>query len=130
DVPMQPGADSLLRRLRQRGLPHSVVTNSTREQAALLRRRHAVLEAVEVWVTREEYAAAKPAPDGHVQARRRLPVPAAAAIGLEDTPRGLEALLAAGVAAVLVTEIPYPEASAGGPFTVVGSLVDVPAEWI
>jgi beta-phosphoglucomutase len=127
-VPMQPGAAALLQRLRERGATHAVVTNSTRDQVALLRRQHPVLEAVPVWLTREDYAAAKPAPDAYREALRRLQRAPADCLGFEDTPRGLLALVAAGVPAVLVNSIQYPDLGGAQPVCIVPSLAEVPEE--
>jgi len=128
NVPLQPGADSLLRELAAKNMAHAVVTNSTRDQVALLRRRHGVLDSVPIWVTREDYAEAKPAPDAYLEALLRLGVGAADAIGFEDTPRGLQALAAAGVAAVLVTPIHYADLGGVRPRLAVENLAQLPAE--
>jgi HAD superfamily hydrolase (TIGR01509 family) len=130
DVPLQPGAAEALQRLTAAGAPHAVVTNSTRQQTALLRRRHAVLDAVPLWVTRENYAAAKPAPDAYRVALQHLDAPAARALGFEDTPRGLQALAAAGVPAVLVSAIPYPDLGGVAPALRVPTLAAVPPGWL
>jgi HAD superfamily hydrolase (TIGR01509 family) len=125
DVGLQPGAAELLRRLAAEGRPRAIVTNATAEQTAMLRRLQPVLEGVPVWVTREDYAAAKPAPDAYLTALDRLGARAAESLGFEDTPRGVQALAAAGVPAVLVTRVTYPRLAAT-PLLAVPSLADVP----
>jgi HAD superfamily hydrolase (TIGR01509 family) len=126
-IELLPGAAAALERLTAAGTACAVVTNSTREQTARVRRRQPVLDSVPVWVTREDYAAAKPAPDGYRVALARLGVAPAAALGFEDTPRGVQALVAAGVDAVLVTHIPYPDLGVE-PRLVVPSLAALPEE--
>ncbi|HEV8631461.1 MAG TPA: HAD family phosphatase [Thermoanaerobaculia bacterium] len=130
DVPLQPGAAAALQRLAAAAAPHAVVTNSTRQQTALLRRRHAALDAVPLWVTREDYAEAKPAPDAYRAALQLLGAPPTQAVGFEDTPRGLQALAAAGVPAVLVSGIPYPDLGEVAPLLRVPNLAALPAGWL
>ena len=126
-VELQPGAASTLRRLDAAGAPRAVVTNATREQTAVLRLRQPILDSAPVWVTREDYAAAKPAPDGYQMALARLGVGPDGAVGFEDTPRGLQALTAAGVEAILVTTIAYPELGTT-PALTVDTLAALPEE--
>lgn len=127
---LMPGADELLRRLAERGAPRAIVTNSTAEQAALLRRHLPLLESIPEWVTRQDYRSAKPAPDAYVEAVRRLGVPAGRCLGLEDTPRGVEALSRAGVRAVLVTAIPYRDLGGVEPALRIRDLTELPAAWL
>lgn len=129
-APMQPGAEALLRRLAEAGREHAIVTNSTRAQVALLRRRHPALDAVPTWLTREEYAAAKPAPDAYLEALRRLGRNAGDCLGFEDTPRGLQALFAAGVPAVLVSSVRYPGLGGAAPARIVASLAELPEAFL
>jgi HAD superfamily hydrolase (TIGR01509 family) len=126
-VELLPGAAATLQRLAAAGVPRAVVTNATRAQTAAVRRRQPVLDSAPVWVTREDYAEAKPAPDCYRLALERLGVPAGAALGFEDTPRGIQALAAAGVAAVLVTSARYPELGAA-PRLILDSLAALPEE--
>jgi beta-phosphoglucomutase len=127
DVALQPGAAEVLTRLAAAGASRAVVTNSTREQTLLLRRRLPVLATVALWVTREDYAAAKPAPDAYREALRSLgDPPAARCVGFEDTPRGLQALAGAGVPAVLVTAIEYPDLGGTAPLLTVTDLGALP----
>jgi HAD superfamily hydrolase (TIGR01509 family) len=127
---LQPGAATTLERLATTDAKRAVVTNSTREQTALLRAQHPALASVREWVTREDYAAAKPAPDSYALALHRLGAAAADAVGLEDTPRGLQALAAAGVTAVLVTRIDYPDLGPVAPALRVPDLAALPAGWL
>ena len=124
-VELLPGAGALLERLAAAGVPRAVVTNATREQTAIVRGRQPVLDSAAVWVTREDYREAKPAPDCYRLALARLGVDAGATIGFEDTPRGVQALAAAGVDAVLVTRIPYPELGAE-PILTIETLAHLP----
>lgn len=99
-----------------------VVTSSSREEVTLIRRRLdcAVLEAIpdSHWFTRDTYQHRKPHPDGwncaiqlasQEQRKTELNV-----IGFEDTPSGVQSLLAAGdgtvkATCVLVSSFHYPD---------------------
>jgi beta-phosphoglucomutase len=127
-VTLQPGAAATLERLASLGALRAVATNSTREQTSLLRRQHPVLDMVPVWVTREDYTAAKPAPDAYLTALSRLSDPAPdVCLGFEDTPRGLQALVRAGVDAVLVTPISYPKLGGVQPRATARDLASLPS---
>jgi len=106
---LQPGAASLLAALAIGDAPFAVVTNSTREQRHLLAGRLPELAAVRHWVTREDYLQAKPQPDAYLAALALFSIEPRRAVGVEDTPRGIEALVRAGIPAILVTETAYPD---------------------
>jgi HAD superfamily hydrolase (TIGR01509 family) len=100
------GAVDLLRRLRARGTPIGLVSNSP---LAFVRRS---LELVgfenhfEVVLSAHEVAAPKPAPDPYLEACRRLGVePGPAVVALEDSPTGVAAARAAGLTVIGVPSI-------------------------
>lgn len=99
-VPM-PGAREVLTRLRP-GFRLAVATNSVRDEARFILDRIGLRSLLEAVVAREDYAAAKPAPDAWLAAARALGVPPEACVVVEDTPRGLVAGLAAGMRVVAV----------------------------
>jgi HAD superfamily hydrolase (TIGR01509 family) len=107
-VELQPGAAALLSELARRGERTAVVTNSTREQTFTMRRRLPALASVPLWIAREDYRLAKPDPEAYLAALARLGGRPEDAVGLEDSPRGVQALGRAGVEAFWVTSIPYP----------------------
>lgn len=125
---LTPGARELLERLAAADAPRAVVTHSQRVQIDALRRQHPILDSVPLWLTREDYDGAKPAPDGYLEALRRLGREAGRCIGFEDTPRGLQSLAAAGVPAVLVSDVAYPDLGGVEPELTIVSLREVPAE--
>ena len=100
------GARELLGRLRERGTPIGLVSNSP------LRFVHRSLELAgfdgrfDVVVSAHEVAAPKPAPDPYLEACRRLGVePGPAVIALEDSPTGVAAARAAGLTVIGVPSI-------------------------
>ena len=87
------GAKERLEEVRE--LPWGIVTSAGARLATLLLRR-AGLQAPAVVVSGDDVARNKPAPDGYLQAARRLNVAPSRALVIEDTPAGIAAGLAAG----------------------------------
>lgn len=99
---LMPGAESLLSLLENQALKRAVVTNSPKEHIDIIKQLLPVLQTIPHWVTREQYTLAKPSPEGYLKAIEMLASPGDKIIGFEDSFKGLKALLAAGVDAVLV----------------------------
>jgi HAD superfamily hydrolase (TIGR01509 family) len=100
------GARELLERLRERGTPLGLVSNSP------LRFVQRSIEIVglghhfDVILSAHEVAAPKPAPDPYLEACRRLGVdPGPAVVALEDSPTGVAAARAAGLTVIGVPSI-------------------------
>jgi HAD superfamily hydrolase (TIGR01509 family) len=100
------GARELLERLRERGTPIGLVSNSP------LRFVQRSIEIVgfeghfDVVVSAHEVAAPKPAPDPYLEACRRLGVePGPSVVALEDSPTGVAAARAAGLTVIGVPSI-------------------------
>ena len=100
------GAAELLHRLKRRGTPIGLVSNSP------LRFVQRSLEIVgfadhfDVVLSAHEVAAPKPAPDPYLEACRRLGVEAGpAVIALEDSPTGVAAARAAGLTVIGVPSL-------------------------
>ena len=100
------GARELLERLRRRGTPIGLVSNSP---------LRFVLRSIEivgfeglfdVVLSAHEVAAPKPAPDPYLEACRRLGVePGPEVVALEDSPTGVAAARAAGLTVIGVPSI-------------------------
>jgi HAD superfamily hydrolase (TIGR01509 family) len=100
------GARELLERLRERGTPIGLVSNSP------LRFVQRSIEIVgfedhfDVILSAHEVAAPKPAPDPYIEACRRLGVePGPSVVALEDSPTGVAAARAAGLTVIGVPSI-------------------------
>lgn len=96
-----PGVETLLQALATSNILSAVVTNSPRSQVEFIRKKLTLLHVIPLWVAREDYALAKPEPDGYLFAMERLGKKKRV-IGFEDTLKGIHALQAAGIEAVLV----------------------------
>ena len=104
---VQPGAAAVVERLAGH-LPLALASNTDRSLVTLALERISLAGRFTAIVTAAEVGAAKPAPDVYLAACAGLGVDPADAIGFEDSPSGIAALRAAGVASVGVR--------AGGPF--------------
>jgi HAD superfamily hydrolase (TIGR01509 family) len=100
------GARELLERLRERGVPIGLVSNSP------LRFVKRSIEIVgfeslfDVVLSAHEVPAPKPAPDPYLEACRRLGVePGLAVVALEDSPTGVAAARAAGLTVIGVPSV-------------------------
>ncbi len=100
------GARELLTRLRERGTPIGLVSNSP---LAFVRRSLEIAgfdDQFDVVLSAHEVAAPKPAPDPYLEACRRLGVePGPAVVALEDSPTGVAAARAAGLTVIGVPSI-------------------------
>lgn len=92
------GAEALVARCQELGVPMAMVTSSTREAVALKEAPHPWLAAITVRVHGDDPAltAGKPAPDPYLLAAERLGVEAARCWAFEDSLAGCQSALAAG----------------------------------
>lgn len=100
------GARDLLEKLKGRGTPIGLVSNSP---LRFVRRSLEIVgfhEIFDVVLSAHEVAAPKPAPDPYLEACRRLGVePGPAVVALEDSPTGVAAARAAGLTVIGVPSI-------------------------
>jgi beta-phosphoglucomutase len=99
---LMDGAEHLLDVLVARELKRAVVTNSPKVQIEMIKKALPVLQKIPLWITREDYSEPKPSPEGYLKAISLLARPGDRIVGFEDTLKGLRALLAAGVDAMLI----------------------------
>jgi beta-phosphoglucomutase len=99
---LMEGAASLLTALAEIGTKRAVVTNSPRAHIEIIKESIPLLKSIPLWITREDYVNPKPSPEGYLKAIENLAVAGDKIIGFEDTLKGLQALLAAGVESILV----------------------------
>lgn len=104
-----PGVEKLLAALHKAGIVHCVVTHSADDLVNVVRKKNPALDSIPYWFTREHYSHPKPHPECYQKAIEKLAKPGDKIIGFEDTPRGLEALLATKALPVLICQADYPE---------------------
>lgn len=109
NVPLMPGVAAFLNLVLEQGKQCCVVTHSPSSIVDPIKEQHPILKEISLWLTRSDYEHSKPHPDGYLKALHLLNATPQESIGFEDTPRGVRALLRAGVSPIMVTEIPYPD---------------------
>ena len=122
DRELRPFDDALqtLRQLRERGVPVAVASSSVRER---LDRTLAGAElAFAVSIAGDEVEHGKPAPDMFLLAAGRLGVTARDCVVVEDSPPGVAAGVAAGMATLAVCRVPGTEAALSQADRIVHSL--------
>ena len=100
------GAAELLQRLKRRGTPIGLVSNSPLPFVQRSLEIVGFVEHFDVVLSAHEVAAPKPAPDPYLEACHRLGVkPGPAVIALEDSPTGVAAARAAGLTVIGVPSL-------------------------
>jgi HAD superfamily hydrolase (TIGR01509 family) len=126
-LPVLPGVPALLDALGAAGVPLAVVSSSYRslvEAALTAVGRERFVQVV----AGDEVTAPKPDPGPYLLAARRLGVEPARCVVFEDSPKGVEAGVAAGCAVVAVPSL-LPVAPRAG-VSVLPSLADVDVGWL
>lgn len=100
-VPFRPGAQELLRELKDAGVKTALVTMSVRAMAEEIV-SGIPFDAFDLIVPGDEVSAPKPHAAPYLHAAALLGVDAAACIAIEDSPTGLASAVAAGTIAIAV----------------------------
>jgi HAD superfamily hydrolase (TIGR01509 family) len=98
-----PGMLELLERMKEHFFTTGIVTASQREHFDIIHGLSGMLEHVDFAVVREDYAKAKPYPDGYLAGIERAGLAAKDCVAVEDSPRGITAARAAGLECVFFT---------------------------
>ena len=108
NLELMPGVETMLQEVQMANIPHAVVTNSTRAQTEIIRKKSPFLNAIPHWITREDYDWPKPAPDAYLKAIKALGT-SPAMLGFEDSLKGIRALQGAQITPVLVCSPDHPQ---------------------
>ena len=103
EVPLLPGALESVRRMHAIA-PLAVASSSPRVLIEAVLDSLGIADLFAVTVSTEEVAAGKPAPDGFLEAARRLGADPARTVAIEDSTSGIKAGHAAGMKVVAVPE--------------------------
>lgn len=123
-VALRPGAAALVRSLHGRaGL--AVASNTDGDLVRLALARAGLLDRFEVIVSGADLGRSKPDPAVYLAACHRLGVEPRDAVAIEDSPAGVQAAKAAGLACVGVPERARVDLAAAGADLVVASLSDL-----
>ena len=101
-IPEMPGLRELLARIAARGLPWAVATSSPRRHAWEVLAQLGLQEEVAAVACGDEVARGKPAPDIYLLAAKRLGVPPAQCLALDDSGPGTKAAVAAGMLTIAI----------------------------
>lgn len=122
-----PGALEALKRLRAWGLRLGLASSSQHAVIAAVLKRLGLTQAFEVVVSAEDAVAGKPHPEVYLRAAAALGVEPGACVAIEDSPKGVAAAKAAGMACVAVARPPVSPAELGAADAVIGSLDELNA---
>jgi len=125
-VPLRPGARALLDHAWEEGIACQVVTSSERDLATTALEMSGLAARLPLRVCREDTARHKPEPDPYLLACRRLALPPAACLAVEDSDSGVASAHAAGCAVVAVQgHVPAARLRAAGAARVLDSLAEL-----
>jgi HAD superfamily hydrolase (TIGR01509 family) len=109
ELPLLPGAVDAVRALGARW-PLGLASSSNAPVIALVLERTGLDRVIRAWVSSEEVARGKPAPDVYLEAARRLEVEPERCVAVEDSSNGIRSAHAAGMAVVAVPMRAFPPA--------------------
>jgi HAD superfamily hydrolase (TIGR01509 family) len=106
-LPYLPGAEAAVERIAGRW-PLALASSSNKEVIERVMVSSGWGSVFRVWVSSEEVARGKPAPDVYLEALRRLGVDPGRAAGIEDSHNGIMAARAAGLRVIAVPNREFP----------------------
>jgi HAD superfamily hydrolase (TIGR01509 family) len=126
-IPIIPGVHELLEFLESEQLLFAIATSSFEKQAALKLRVTGLEARFRHVITASDVPAPKPAPYIHVEAARRLGLPANQCIAVEDSDVGVIAAATAGMIVLMVPNLKPPSSEAASlAFRILSNLHEVP----
>jgi HAD superfamily hydrolase (TIGR01509 family) len=128
DLPVIDGVVAAVRGL-SRSFPLAVASSSNRLLIDTVLAAAGIADCFAATVSSEEVARGKPSPDVYLEAARRLGVPPARCVAVEDSANGIRAAAAAGMRVVAYPNRHFPPDAAvlALAHTVIGSLDELPA---
>ena len=107
-VPVKAGVPELLGELKARRIPMAVATSSRSPHAFGHLGTAGLLDMFATIVTRDDVTNPKPAPEPYLLAARRLGLPPADCLAIEDSLMGVRAAAASGMQTVMVPDLVPP----------------------
>lgn len=98
---LTPGIEHVLERLNGR-VEMGIVTSATRASFEAIHNRHDILRYFRFALTADTYGESKPSPEPYLLGLDRLDRQAEECLVIEDSPRGLQAALAAGIRCIVL----------------------------
>jgi HAD superfamily hydrolase (TIGR01509 family) len=122
-----PGVEQVLAKLaRDNKVNMAIVTTSTRANFDLIHRRGNLLRFMDFVLTREDYVSSKPDPEPYLLALSRFGASADECLAVEDSQRGLQAAIAAGIDCAVVYNAFTERHDFSGATHLLGSIRDLP----
>lgn len=121
------GVDAVLAHLGAR-VPMGVVTSARRDHFNLIHGGLDLLRHFQFVLTSDDYGATKPSPEPYLRGLARLGVDARDCLVVEDSPRGLQAAKAAGIACIVLRHPLTRGHHFDGAYRVVDSMAELRAE--
>ena len=103
------GIDELLRYIKKKGLKCSVATATPAERTKEYLTRLGIISYFDEIVCADMVEKGKPEPDIYIEAAKRLGLPEASCIALEDSPNGVLSAYRAGCVTVMVPDLTQPD---------------------
>jgi beta-phosphoglucomutase len=127
NLPAIPGAVDLVRALQAADVRMAIGSSGPRANVELIIQELGIGDALCGYVCSEDVRRGKPHPDVFVEAARRLDLPPARCVVIEDAPHGIEAAHAAGARAVAIL-IHQPREAFPNPDLAVDALAELTVE--
>jgi HAD superfamily hydrolase (TIGR01509 family) len=109
-VPAQPGIPELLAELQARDIPFAVATSTRRNHAERSLEMAGLASFIDVLVGGDEVEQGKPEPEIFQSAAKKIAVPAASCVALEDSSVGVRAASSARMLTIMVPDLHLPSA--------------------
>jgi len=124
-IPLKPGIIDILEWVKRQGLPCAVASSTQRSLLDSKLAQAGLAGYFAATVAGDEVACTKPAPDIYLAAAAALDVAPSECVALEDSPIGMRAALAAGIAVIQVPDLlEADEALAAQALAICPSLTD------
>lgn len=107
-VPVKKGLFILLSFLKEKGMKRAVATSTNKARALEVISLAGILQDFDCIVGGDDVAKSKPEPDIFLETARRMNVDPAGCIVLEDSEKGVNAALAAGMYPVMIPDLTPP----------------------
>jgi HAD superfamily hydrolase (TIGR01509 family) len=122
-----PGGAEVLARFGAQ-VPMGVVTSANRDHFDLIHARHDLLRHFRFVLTAEDCRDSKPSPEPYLLGLERLGLAGADCLVIEDSPRGLQAARAAGIACIVLRNRLTRKFAFDGAYRVVNSMDELARE--
>ncbi len=126
-VRIMEGVEEALRQLRG-GVVQGVVTSSRKEHFDVMHRSTGLLAHFDFILTREDFTLSKPDPEPYRKAMARCGLTPQECLVVEDSPRGLESAVAAGIRCLVVPNALTRGHAFAGAWRVLETCREVPGE--